>query len=248
MNRIITVFILLFSIVAFGQQDYNKTDSQGRKQGKWKQAYENVKMYRYVGQFKDDYPVGKFVYYYETGEVQAVVHFSEKGTVTRSKMYHISGYMMAQGKYVNEKKDSTWVYYDDRGYIAYQESYKNGALNGQKVYFYAPRDGKYYVSRYEYYKNGVLDGEFVEYHENTKVKIQGQYKDGNLHGTIKHYYPNGKPKKVLKYKHAVKHGPQAFYNQKGEQIGVKWYWMGRVADTPEKEAEIKAKWEKENGK
>ncbi|MBD3636406.1 MAG: hypothetical protein HUJ25_03615 [Crocinitomicaceae bacterium] len=249
MNRFLILLICIFSLSAFAQeQDYNKTDSQGRKQGKWRQAYEDAQMYRYVGQFKDDVPYGKFVYYYKSGAVQAVVNFSEKGRVTRSKIYHESGYMMAQGKYINQKKDSIWVYYDDRGYLSYQETYENGELNGQKVYYYAPIEGKYRVSRYEYYRNGVLHGEFVEYHENTNIKTKGQYRDGNLHGTVTHYYQNGKVKKVIKYKYAVKHGPSAFYNSKGEQIGIKWYWEGVLAETPQAEKIFQDRWEKSKDK
>jgi antitoxin component YwqK of YwqJK toxin-antitoxin module len=248
MNRLLVIFILLISAVSFSQTDVNQKDSQGRKQGKWKQAYKDVKAYRYVGQFKDDIPVGKFVYYFENGNVQAVVHFFNKGTVTRSKMYHDSGYMMAQGKYINQKKDSLWVYYDDRGYLSYQETFKGGKKNGQSVYFYAPRDGKYYVSRYEYYKNDVLHGEFKEYHENSKLKAKGQYRDGNLHGTVTHYYQNGKIKKVLKYKYAVEHGPWVFYDKKATQIGIKWYWEGVLAETPEAEQKFKALWDKSKTK
>lgn len=243
MRRMLLLVGILFSILATAQEDYNKKDSQGRKQGVWKAVYEDAKAFRYVGQFKDDIPYGKFVYYYKTGAVQAVVVFSDNGKTTRSKMYHESGYMMAQGKYINEAKDSLWVYYDDRGYLSYQESYKGGKLNGQKVYYYAPLDGKYIVSRYEYYKNDVLDGEFVEFHENTQKKAEGNYKNGNLHGNVTHYYQNGKIMKVLKFKYAVQHGPQAFYNKTGEQIGIVWYWEGTRAETPEEEAIFKKRWE-----
>ena len=243
MNRLLLAIGILFAFTAVAQQEkWNQTDSQGRKQGPWKAAYEDVKMYRYKGQFKDDVPYGKFVYYYKSGAVQAVVHFFEKGTLTRSKMYHESGYMMAQGKYINQKKDSLWLYYDDRGYLSYQEWYKKGKLDGQKVYYYAPTGGKYKVSRYEYYKNGVLDGEFVEYHENTQIKVKGQYKDGNFYGNVTHYYQNGKIQKLLKYKHAVKHGPQTFYNEKGEQIGIVWYWNGRKAEDKKEEARFQQLW------
>ena len=246
MNRILIILSIIFSLSAFAQE-INQVDSQGRKQGMWKKPFDNVKVYRYTGQFKDDIPYGKFVYFYETGSVQAIVIFSEKGKVSRSQMYHNSGYMMAQGKYIDQKKDSIWVYYDDRGFVSYQESYLKGELNGQKVYFYAPRDEKLYVSRYEYYKNGVLHGEFKEFHENTSVKIQGNYLDGNLNGLVTEFHPNGKIKKVMHYKFAVKHGNWAFYNEKGVLIGTKMFWEGKLLEGDEAEKK-KAIWEAERKK
>ncbi|MCB9224842.1 MAG: hypothetical protein H6582_11730 [Crocinitomicaceae bacterium] len=250
MNRLFFLFALFF-VFAVSAQDQpvekiNQKDGQGRKQGVWKQAYPNVKVFRYVGQFKDDIPYGKFVYYYESGAVQAVVNFSGNGHTTRSEMYHNSGYMMAKGKYIDQKKDSIWVYYDDRGIISYQENYKNGVLEGQKVYFYAPVDGKLPVARYEYYRNGVLHGEYKEFHENNKVKEEGKYKDGNLDGYVRNYHRNGRLMKLKYYEHGVQHGPWFFYDESGEQVGTKWYWEGRLL---KKEAEIqekKAIWDKQH--
>ncbi|UKN01406.1 hypothetical protein K6119_16895 [Paracrocinitomix mangrovi] len=233
MGRLLILISILITTVGFAQQPqqkYNQTDAQGRKQGVWKKAYDNTQVFRYVGQFKNDIPVGEFTYYYESGEVQAKIVFSDNGKTTRSKMYHESGYLMALGKYVNEQKDSIWVYFDDKGRISYQETYKNDKLNGQKVYFYAPKDGQYPVSRYEYYKDGVLDGEFKEFHQNMQIKAKGQYKDGNLHGAIVYYYSNGKIMKTCNYKYAVKHGPWAFYNESGQLVGTKMYWEGKLME------------------
>src|SRR5688572_17555325 len=121
MRILILLIAACSSLISIGQ--VNQVDANGKKQGVWKKAYENNAVYRYVGQFKDDKPYGKFVYYYESGDVEAVINFSDDGSVGYSKMYHESGYMMARGKYVNQQKDSTWVYFDDRGIISYQENY-----------------------------------------------------------------------------------------------------------------------------
>ena len=242
MKSFFIFFLSLISLSVIAQSEINQTDSQGRKQGVWKKPYEQSKVFRYVGQFKDDVPYGKFIYYYETGEVEAVVHFFEKGKVTRSQLYHRSGYMMAKGKYVNQQKDSIWVYYDDRGLISYQETYKGGKLNGQKVYFYQPRDNKLYIARYEYYRDGILHGEFKEFHQNTEVKAEGRYVDGNLDGKVMYYHPNGRIKKILHYKHAVQHGLNSFYNEKGELVGTTMYWNGRLVEDKDEAEEKKKIW------
>ena len=243
LKTILTLTAALFCLQLSAQEKINQKDSQGRKQGTWKKAYEDAKAFKYVGQFKDDKPIGKFIYYRKNGSVEAVIIFSENGKVGRSTMYHNSGYVMAKGKYINQQKDSIWLYFDDRGYISYQEKYANGKQNGQSVYYYQPRDGKLPVARYEYYKNGVLDGEFKEYHENMNLKTEGNYKDGNLHGMVKHYHGNGKLKKIARYKYAVRHGFWIFYDESGKKVGDKLYWEGKLLKGEAREkkvAEMKA--------
>lgn len=233
---------ILISASAFAQPDVNQVDANGLKQGVWKKAYENNAVYKYVGQFKDDKPYGKFVYYYESGDVQAVINFSDDGSVGYSKMYHESGYMMARGKYVNQLKDSTWVYFDDRGIISYQESYKNGKLDGDYIVYYEPVDGQYLIAKHYKYREGLLHGEFKTYHPNMQIESEGVYDNGNLNGTVTHYYPNGKAMRIERWQYAVKHGYWIFYDETGKQVGYKLYWEGVQLKGPaleKKEAELK---------
>ncbi|MCG8577919.1 MAG: hypothetical protein MI810_23780 [Flavobacteriales bacterium] len=229
-----------FTVSSFAQ--VNQKDSQGRKQGVWKKPYPQNAVFRYVGQFKDDKPYGKFVYYYETGEVEAVIQFKSNG-VSYSKMYHRSGYMMARGKYIDQKKDSTWVYYDDRGVVSYQEDYLKGDLHGQKVVYYEPVNGEYRIMEYSYWKNGLQHGEYKKYHPSKKLAEEGNFVDGNKEGIIKHYYPSGKLARLERYKYGVKHGYWIFYDKDGKQEGYHLYWEGvrlKGEALKKKEAELKA--------
>lgn len=230
-----------FSVAAFGQ--INQKDAQGRKQGVWKKPYKTSTAFVYVGQFKDDKPVGQFTYYYESGKTKIIMDFKEGGLVSYAKMYHESGYLMARGKYIDQKKDSTWVTYDDRGIISYQEDYKDGKLDGQRVIFYEPVNGQYKVMEYSYWKKGLQHGEYKKYHPNSKVAEEGKYVDGNKHGEIKKYHPNGKIALIQRYKYAVKHGYQVAYDKSGKQTGYKLYWEGvqlKGEALKKKAAEIKA--------
>lgn len=238
-NCILFLFVLVGTI-GFGQ--VNQVDAQGRKQGVWKKAYENNSVFRYVGQYKDDKPYGKFVYYYPSGDVQAVIEFNDDGSIGYSKMYHESGYMMARGKYVNQEKDSMWVYFDDRGIISYTENYVAGKLDGQKVIYYEPYNGKYLVAKYYTYSKGVLQGEFKSYYPNQQLESEGSYENGRLNGMVKYYYTNGKTMKLERYKNGVKHGYWIFYNEDGTQAGYKLFWDGvelKGAALAAKEAELK---------
>lgn len=239
--RTITLVLFLTSFVGFAQ--VNQKDSQGRKQGPWKKPYESSNVFQYVGQFKDDKPYGKFVYYYESGKTKVILEYKTDGKTSYAQMYHESGYLMARGKYINQLKDSTWVQYDDRGIISYQEDYKNGMLDGQRVIFYEPQGGQFKVMEYSYWRKGLQHGEYKKYHPNSKVSEEGNYVDGNKEGEIKHYHPNGKISLVEHYKYAVRHGFQIAFDEKGIQLGYKFYWEGvelKGAAMKQKIAEMKA--------
>ncbi|MFK8037662.1 MAG: toxin-antitoxin system YwqK family antitoxin [Crocinitomicaceae bacterium] len=239
--KILSVLLVLSSTII---AQVNQVDSQKRKQGSWEVFYKNTAAYKYKGQFKDDKPYGIFTYYYQSGRIQAKVNYKTDGKTTLSQVYHeTSGKIKAAGKYVYQKKDSIWTYFDNVGNVKSKETYINGSLEGQRVIYYEPSNGKYVVARYEFYKNNVLDGTFKEYHQNTKLKAEGNYQDGNLNGTIKYYYANGKMEKLERYKYAVKHGWWIFFNTDGTQEGTKLFWEGRVLKGEElekKKAELKA--------
>jgi len=62
MKVVLLISIFLFvSVLGFSQDDFNKKDSQGRKQGKWVELHEKSSIKKYEGQFKDDKPFGEFM-------------------------------------------------------------------------------------------------------------------------------------------------------------------------------------------
>ena len=241
MKYVSAFLLLLLSTASLAQ--INQKDAAGKKQGVWKKPYEGSTVFKYVGQFKNDKPYGKFVYYYETGAVQAVVLHRTDGKTSDAKMYHESGYLMARGKYVTEKKDSIWLFYDDRGIISAQENYKDGLLNGQRVVYYEPRDSQYYVQEYSYWLNGQPHGEYKKYHPNTQVSEEGKYVNGKREGKVFHYLPDGKTGRVEQFKAGVKHGYFITYDDAGKQLGYKLYWDGVLLEgeaLKKKEAELRA--------
>ena len=221
------LLLTFLTLSAYGQ--VNQKDGQGRKQGLWKKPYQTSSAFVYVGNFKDDKPIGQFTYFYESGKTKIIMDFKDDGKTSYAKMYHESGYLMARGKYINREKDSTWTQYDDRGIISYQEDYKTGKLHGQRVVFY--------------WKNGVRHGEYKKFHPNSNLAEEGNYVDGNKNGVIKHYHPNGKLSMIERYKYAVKHGYQIAYDNTGKQTGYKLYWEGvqlKGEALKKKAAELKA--------
>ena len=139
-----------------------------------------------VGSFKNDKPIGEFKYYYNTGKIQAKM--THDGNQSYSIMYYNSGTPKAVGKYVNQKKDSTWSYYDDEGYKKATEYYTNGQKN-RIWYIYYP-DGK--IAEETEYLNDFEQGIWNKYWPSGKKKMTATYDKGGLEGKAVYFNSVGK--------------------------------------------------------
>ena len=235
MKWIVVVF-QLFLITSMGlgqtQGDGNKIDSKGRKQGKWVKFHEDTEKKRYEGTFENNIPIGKFTYYYLTGEVSAVTDFMNDNKTAYTRMYHLNGKVMATGKYTDKKKDSTWLSFNDRKEIMSKENYVDGKLNGQSIVYYPSDPSKGEVKRYEItnYEDGLKHGDWIQFFSTGKTKAAGVYKDGNFHGRVKWYFSSGKLEIEGFYKHAVKYGFWKYYENDGTFKKKVYYRNGQVIE------------------
>jgi antitoxin component YwqK of YwqJK toxin-antitoxin module len=188
------------------------TDEYGRKQGYWKKKDEKTNKLVYEGEFKDNKPVGKFKYYYPNDSVQAIMNFREGGKTAYAKLFHPTGKRMAEGKYINEIKDSVWIFYDEAGVIISKDKYVMGKKDGTS-YLYFP-DGS--VSEERNFKMDVQDGPFKQYFNGKKLRGQGNYVNGNLDGRVAYYFPNGIEVAAGYYEKGNKVGPWIYKDQKGK--------------------------------
>lgn len=214
--------ILLVTIFSFGinAQDFNKTDSKGRKQGVWKKYHPNGMM-RYTGSFKDDKPVGVFKYYFDTGEMQ--VEITHQGNNSYAKVYYITGELQAIGKYENQKKDSIWTLYDKKGYKSAEEFYLSGKKEGTWKVFYP--NGK--ILEEKEYTNDFEHGKWNRYFNNGKPKMTATYENGVLEGRATYYGSNYKKAVSGVFHKDVRDGFWTFYNEDGKTVRKKeQYNMG----------------------
>lgn len=231
-NTIIaTVLIIVFPVLSFAQT--NQIDAKGRKQGEWIKYFdepEYAHVVRYKGQFKDDKPVGKFIYYYPTKKIKAIIIHGEKNNRSEAFYYYENEELASHGIYRNQKKDSIWTNFLPFGYYSSEETYKNDVLNGEKITYYGPEvtDGQKIkvVLREDNYSNGNLDGEFIEYFSDGVVKTKGAYKNGAKDGIIMKYNPNGRPMMEERWKENTKHGWWRAFDESGKEIGRKYYKNG----------------------
>ena len=116
---------------------------------------------------------------------------------------------MTEGFYLDQKKDSTWVNYNEEGLVLGVESFKKDKLNGKKVIYYLEgqiETEKLNALSVAMYENDTLNGEYKEFFSTGKLKLIGNYENGKLVGEWKEYYPNGVIFKVSKYKDDRLHG------------------------------------------
>lgn len=225
-KSIFTLLALLFAMITMLGQ--NETDSEGRKQGKWMKYYEDGKTVRYKGQFKDDVPYGKFVYYYPSGDVQTILEYEEEG-VAISKTYFENGSLMAKGYYVDQQKNGTWWYFSIDKLILAKEVYENGLLEGKAYKFFPAEIGSQPTVLEEInYKGGVAQGAWTRYFKDGKTQIKGKYVDGLQDGECSWYTPSGKIEVVGYYKEGKKHGPWSSFES--DTTVIQHYWYGVEID------------------
>ncbi|MCK9452439.1 MAG: hypothetical protein M0Q90_12165 [Bacteroidales bacterium] len=209
------LFLLFFCpVLLFAQAEneaLNKTNANGQKQGEWKVNYPNGSL-RYQGFFEDGKPVGTFQYYDSTGLLKAVNEFKSNGLIAYHQAYAESGFVIAKGKFVEQQKDSTWLYYsaDDSTLIS-EENYQKGVLHGKSVTYYASEA----PAEILHYDRGLLHGAWKKYFANGKLQIAAFYENGQLEGAFVSYHPNGQEYLSGNYHNGQKIGVWRTYDDEG---------------------------------
>lgn len=227
-KRFFTVAFMLFSVAVMAQIPDgiypNTTDAAGKKQGAWKKLDENGAVI-YVGQFKDDKPYGMFTYFDGEGKKMTEMNFFKDGAVAYAKMYHLNGKLQAEGKYVGQKKDSIWNFYNTDGVFLSTETFLNGKKEGKSIVYHP---GTKQEASVTIFKNGVEEGPYVEYYLDGQKKMTATYVAGNLEGTATWYFSDGRINIIGAYQHAVKHGKWTYYNADGTVKGTETWTYGKL--------------------
>ena len=202
------------------QNDYNKTDNQGRRQGKWIDFHDNGKT-RYTGEFKNNEPIGEFLYYSEEGVLVAKNNYLKKSDITETEMYAANGKVIAKGKYINKKKHDKWEYFsEENGALILTENYENGMIVGKSV-AYSPMT-QMVIEEIEYV-NGMKNGVCNRYYDNGRIMEKANYQNDQLNGDYAFYYPNGVVKEEGKYVENRRVGEWKTYDMEEGVISVDIY-------------------------
>lgn len=217
-SQLLLVLILCLSAIsAFAQppaaEGYpNRIDEKGRKQGPWRKT-DDKGVVQYVGQFKDDQPVGKFSYYDPDGKLLREMNFVNTH-ITYVTLYWVTGKKQAEGKYLDQKKDSIWRFFDGNELLLSEENYKAGKKEGLSTTYYP---GTSQVFEKKAYKNDLQDGVCQEFYSSGQKKSEGTFVLGNPEGRAVWYYETGKVSIMGNYKKGLKDGVWVYYTRDGKE-------------------------------
>lgn len=226
----ISLILVLNLLMIFSVSAQNVTDVNGKKQGKWVKYKDSVKFYE--GQFIDNIPVGEFKHYYPSGGLKIRTVFAENGRLNRTKIFFDSykDILQAEGNYYDKKKDCTWVYYNDRGYLITKETYRKGLKQGVfKVFNHVGQ-----LNLEEYYDKDTIHGESVEYFENGAKFRLITYEHGQRSGLFKLFYPEGNILLEGNYTQDIRDSIWTTYTESGEVEFLDYYLNGLLQKRTDK--------------
>ncbi len=224
-------YILIISLLAFVFSGFiaqesarNQTDDKGKKQGFWKK-YDEMGYVRYEGHFKDDIPIGEFKYYYPDGEIRAISIIFDEGHKSNTRLFHRNGKLMAEGMYVDQKKDGVWKYYSEfDGILLSTESYVETLKQGVWQQYYPDKT----IAETLIYENDVRQGIWRQFFTDATLKLEGTYLNDQKEGFFKIYHPNGQIEVSGLYHNGLKNGLWTEFDENGKKLNEKVYDMGKL--------------------
>jgi antitoxin component YwqK of YwqJK toxin-antitoxin module len=190
-KNILVLISLILTMVGSSlfAQKVNKTDKEGKKQGKWiyfgkdrpESGYpENGKVEE--GTYQDDRKHGYWTKYYNDGKTPKLKGEYEnnrpKGNYVK---YYETGKIKEQGTFIRDKYLDTLRRFHENGVLEYEAKYNDGGKEeGAVSYYYANGQVEFeYIS-----KDGKPTGKAIRYYENGDIKeILSFNADGSLAGS-----------------------------------------------------------------
>ncbi|WP_035648850.1 toxin-antitoxin system YwqK family antitoxin [Flavobacterium sp. ASV13] len=201
--------LFLISSVAFSQ-DFNKVDSNGKKDGVWKGTYEISKRPRYEGTFDHGKETGIFKFFDDTkkGDVIATRDFTANDGSSYTIFFDQNKNKVSEGKEIGKSREGEWKYYHKASKVVMTlENYKNGKLEGTRSVYYP--DAK--IAEEMTYKNGLKEGIYKKYGQNTILLEQSIFKDNLYNGDAIFYDSDGVMASKGKFLNGKKVGRWQFY-------------------------------------
>jgi len=230
-------YIISFILMPFlteGQTDtlWNQTNAEGEKHGYWKDYYPNGTI-RYRGQFQHGEPLDLFKYYFKTGDLKSILRYRSKREAY-AKHFYSTGEIMAEGKYLDRKKDSLWINYGANNIKLKEGFFEKGKKQGSWKTFFP--DGR--IAEEKFYKDDTVEGVYTSYFANGRIKQKATYQKGMMEGKTTFYDSEGNISIIGKYYHDSQDSVWTYYNEDGEVEKVLQYDRGKLLNPEAVELEI----------
>lgn len=201
-----TALLLLIFLPFLTFSQINQTDSNGLRQGLWKKQQPNGHLL-YEGNFKDGKPVGEWKRYHLGGQVKAVINYRQDSDSAITQLFDRLGRRIAEGNYVNQKKEGNWVCFSKNKKVA-EEQFHNGLKDGASLKYYDTGELMEEID----WVNGSQEGEFQVFYKTGQPYMQCKMRKNQRHGLCLVHSQNGKLELEANYKNNLRHGEWKFYN------------------------------------
>lgn len=214
-------FLFIFMFMPFlAYSQVNQTDANGLRQGLWQKKQDNGRLI-YEGYFNDGKPVGEWKRYHPGGQLKALMVYT--GDTAFTQLFDVWQKKLAEGNFVNEKKQGVWKIFKNN-FVTADEEYVYGLKNGVAHQYY---DGGE-VFEESHWINGKQDGDYQVFYKNGQPYIQCKMKFGMRHGLFLVFYENGQPEREAEYINNLRHGEWKYYNHNGEYLYSLLYNEGKI--------------------
>lgn len=177
----IVVSLLLSFFCLQAQNDFNRVDDKGNKNGLWKGFYTDTKNQKYEGTFDHGKEVGVFTFYdnTKTKRVIATREFNPLDNSAYTIMYDQLKNKVSEGKVIDKLSEGQWIYYHKSSKaVMATENYVKGKLEGIRIVFYS--NGK--IAEEMNYVNNLKKGPYKRYTIAGIVIEETSYKDNQYDG------------------------------------------------------------------
>jgi antitoxin component YwqK of YwqJK toxin-antitoxin module len=195
------IFLICFALSAraqspelYGKDTINKTDAEGKKQGKWVlfgkhkpgTCYEQNQKTE-EGKYADNRKAGIWVEFYCNGNLKNKLTFTNGRPDGYAIMFNENGKISEEGTWKTNRWVGNYKLYYDNGEVQHEFVFnQNGKREGAQKYYYD--NGQ--VAIEGNFVNGKESGIIKEFYENGEVKAEKNYADGNVDlASIKEFEP-----------------------------------------------------------
>jgi len=208
-----------------------KVDGQymrGSEAGEWKRYYATGQLDN-IGKYIDGEYDSTWTYYFPHGKLSSTIPYqdgkrngiakfnSAEGTPMLEKWYdrdNLVSYRTIKsdgqfGEWTPFKPDAVIVINYPNGTKAYEETFKNGMIEGVKRFYFS--SGKIH-SEY-FYKAGDYEGPYKVYYPNGKLYEKGEYKNDELQGVLEIYNEDGSLYRRETYLNGSRHGKTELFSK-----------------------------------
>lgn len=149
---------------------------------------------------KEDLKIGRWTYFYPTGEIAAETEYNDEGMLTGEN-----------------------VWYSQDGYIKESGVYKAGKLNGF-AYFTRENGCASYDGEF---KDGELNGEVKIYNSQGILYALKNFKNNKLNGLVQEFYKNGQTSSTVNVFKGLNEGKLIVFSRLGDTLKTKSFSKGK---------------------